>query len=52
MEAVGFQRRCCFAHWIRYHSIAAVTFFIPYSLGKMAATPFQVLSLVCRLLTL
>ena len=38
MEAVGFQRRCSHFRWISFHSLAAVTFFIPYSLGKMAAT--------------
>ena len=38
MEAIGFERRLQRFPWISYNSLVTVTFFIPYCLGKMAAT--------------
>ena len=38
MEAIGFERRLERFPWISYNSLVTITFFIPYCLGKMAAT--------------
>ena len=38
MEAIGFERRLQRFPWISYNSLVTVTFFIPYCLGKIAAT--------------
>ena len=38
MEAIGFERRLKRFPWISYNSLVTVTFFIPYCLGKLAAT--------------
>ena len=38
MEAIGFERRLERFPWISYNSLVTVTFFIPYCLGKLAAT--------------
>ena len=38
MEAIGFERRWTRFPWISYNSLVTITFFIPYCLGKMAAT--------------
>ena len=38
MEAIGFERRLERFPWISYNSLVTITFFIPYALGKVAAT--------------
>ena len=38
MEAIGFERRLERFPWISYNSLVTITFFIPYCLGKIAAT--------------
>ena len=38
MEAIGFDRRLERFPWISYNSLVTITFFIPYALGKVAAT--------------
>ena len=38
MKAIGFERRWTRFPWISYNSLVTITFFIPYCLGKMAAT--------------
>ena len=38
MEAIGFERRLKSFPWISYNSLVTITFFIPYCLGKIAAT--------------
>ena len=38
MEAIGFERRLESFPWISYNSLVTITFFIPYCLGKIAAT--------------
>ena len=38
MEAIGFDRRLERFPWISYNSLVTITFFIPYCLGKIAAT--------------
>ena len=38
MEAIGFERRWTRFPWISYNSLVTITFFIPYCLGKIAAT--------------
>merc|ERR1711971_2654 len=35
---IGFERRLKRFPWISYNSLVTVTFFIPYCLGKLAAT--------------
>ena len=38
MEVIGFERRLERFPWISYNSLVTITFFIPYALGKVAAT--------------
>ena len=38
MEAIGYERRFKSFPWISYNSLVTITFFIPYCLGKIAAT--------------
>ena len=38
MEAIGFERRLEKFPWISYNSLVTITFFIPYCLGKIAAS--------------
>ena len=38
MEAIGFERRLERFPWISYNSLVTITFFIPYCLGKIAAS--------------
>ena len=38
MEVIGFRKRFHTLYWISYNSVATITIFIPYSLGKILSS--------------